>query len=81
MNPHTLAKALRRRQLRMGLADKNLIHAKDDMQILAAYLLCCKCNADIFENRAAAVENAKTPAEFLTLVNMALAAHRCQNRN
>lgn len=81
MNPHTLAKALRRRQLRVRLADKRIIHTMDDMQILSAYLLCAKCNGDIFVDRAAAVENAKTADEFLTLVNMALAAHVCQNRN
>lgn len=81
MNPHTLAKALRRRQLRLGLAAKNLVHAKDDMQILSAYLLCAKCNGDIFPNRAAAVDNSTIAEEFLTLVNMALATHQCQNRN
>lgn len=81
MNAHTMAKALRRRQLRMGLGVKSLIHAKDDMQILSAYLLCCKCGGDIFADRAAAVENSKTPDEFLRLCNMALAIHQCKNRN
>lgn len=81
MNPHTLAKTLRRRQLRVGLVDKSLIHKMDDMQLLACYLLCSKCNGDIFENRAAAVENAANVEEFLTLVNLALATHSCQNRN
>lgn len=81
MNPHTLAKALRRRQLRMGWNDKKMIHANDDMQILSAYFLCCKCNGDIFADLAAAVENAQSADEFLMLVNMALATHRCQNRH
>lgn len=81
MNPHTLAKALRRRQLRLGLADKKRIRAMDDMQILAAYLLCSKCNGDIFADRAAAVANSSSANEFLTLVNMAIAAHQCANRN
>lgn len=81
MNPRTLAKALRRRQLRMGLTARQLIHARDDMQILSAYLLCSKCGDDIFPSRADAIENAKSTDEFLILVEMALAAHRCKNRN
>jgi len=81
MNPHTLAKALRRRQLRAGLVDKPSINALNDMQILACYLLCSKCNVDIFEDRGAAVDNAANVQEFLTMVDMALAMHRCQNRN
>lgn len=81
MNPHTLAKTLRRRQLRAGLVDKSLIHKMDDMQLLACYLLCSKCNGDIFEDRAAAVESAKNVQEFLDWVNMELAVHQCKNRN
>lgn len=81
MNPRTLAKAIRRRQLRAGLVDKPSINALDDMEILACYLLCSKCNGDIFADRAAAVNNAANVQEFLTLVNMALAAHQCKNRN
>lgn len=74
-------KALRRRQLRLGLAVKSLIHAKSDMEILSAYLLCSKCAGDIFENRATAVDNSTSVQEFVTLVEMALAIHQCQNRN
>lgn len=81
MNPRTLAKALRRRQLRARLVDRRLIHEMDDMQILSAYLLCCKCGGDIFKDRGAAVENSTGVEEFLTVVNMALATHQCQNRN
>lgn len=81
MNFRTLAKALRRRQLRLGLAVKFCVREMRDDEILAAYLLCSKCNGDIFADRAAAVENSKSPDEFLTLCNMALAAHQCQNRN
>lgn len=81
MNQRTLAKALRRRQLRKGLADKWSINALPDSKILDAYLVCCKCSGELFANRDAAVQNAVNVDEFLTLVNMALAAHVCQNRN
>lgn len=81
MNSRTLAKALRRRQLRAGLASRWSINALPDGEILDAYLRCAKCNGDLFADRAAAVEESQSVAEFLALCNTALAAHKCENRN
>jgi hypothetical protein len=81
MNERTLAKALRRRQLRKGMAPKASIHALPDSEILDAYLRCCRCHLDIFSDRSAAVSNASNVEEFLGLVEMALAAHRCPAHN
>lgn len=78
MQPAALAKALRRRQLRAGLVDKPSINALNDMEILECYLLCAKCDGDIFADRAAAVNSAANVQEFLTLADMALAAHQCE---
>jgi len=81
MNPRTLAKQLRRRQLRAKLAPKASINALPDSEILDCYLRCSKCQGEIFATREAAVRNLANVEEFLNLVNMALAAHRCGNRN
>lgn len=81
MNPRTLAKALRRRQLRKGLAPKSSINALSDPQILDAYVCCSKCSGELFEDRAAAVAHAASVEEFLQLVDMAIATHQCQNQN
>jgi hypothetical protein len=75
----TLAKGLRRRLARTY--DPAQVRALRDDQVVSAYLLCSKCQGDIFEDRAAAVNNPKSVEEFLTLVNLALAAHHCKNRN
>jgi hypothetical protein len=79
MNVHLLAKGLRKRLARTY--DTAQVRALRDDQVVSAYLLCAKCNGDIFANRAAAVENSTSVEEFVTLCDMALASHHCQNRN
>lgn len=81
MNRATLAKALRRRQLKKGYAAKADIQKLSDEEILLSYMECSQCQVVIFANSDAAVRNSATVAEFIDLVNMALAAHRCANRN
>lgn len=77
MNPRTLAKALRRRQLRAKIVPAAAVCASSDEQILNDYVTCCRCRGSIFADPAAAINNSQDVSEFLKLTNMALAAHRC----
>jgi hypothetical protein len=79
MNRHTLAKALRRRLARSS--DPGEVARRTDEQIVDAYLRCCHCRGELFADRHAAVNNAEDPAEFLRLLSLALAAHRCAAAN
>lgn len=79
MNKRTLTKALRRRLARKYHPGD--VAARSDEQILAAYLVCSQCQTALFSNPAAAISNSKDADEFLSLVNMALAAHMCASKN
>lgn len=77
MDSKKLAKALRQRQVAGGLHDKLTLEQLSDEEILAAYVECSRCGGKIFANTKAAVKNAETVSEFITVVDMALAAHKC----
>lgn len=78
MSPRTLAKTLKRRQLRAKLVAPELVHSLRDAEILHDYMTCAKCGESIFANQNAAINTSKDVKEFLTLVNMALASHDCK---
>lgn len=78
MNRSTLAKALRRRQLRAKLVDASAVRGMTDAELLACYTECSKCGERIFADSDAAVRTSADVQEFLTLVNMGLAAHQCR---
>jgi hypothetical protein len=53
------------------------VDAISDKRLLAAYMECHVCKRSVFADQGAAVRNSSSVAEFIDLVNMALAAHRC----
>lgn len=78
MQTKKLGAALRKRQLSLNLQPAEHINALSDSDLVECYTRCCRCQRPIFVDEVAAVRNAKTLQEFLTLCDIGLAAHRCR---
>lgn len=80
MNRSTLAKALRRLLLRSEVASAEHVRSMTDLKIIGCYIRCSWCQKEFFQDSAAAVRNSESSAEFLELLDMAIAAHQCEKK-
>lgn len=81
MNKNQLAKALKARQVKLGLHSKKVINQITSEQIIHDYVHCSRCFHCIFEDSEAAIKTSSSIQEFIDLCNMALAAHVCKFNN
>lgn len=80
MTFNALAKALLRRQLRLKLQSKAVLHATPPEFFFEAYTHCSHCQRLIFADTAAevqAIRSADTVEQFVETCTAQLAAHDC----